>query len=1453
MRTALRYFLVLSLIQFCFSASVIAQITADFNADVNSGCAPLEVHFTNLSSAGPGYVYRWDLGDGTISDAVNPQTIYLEEGVYAVSLTVTYGEDSETVVKEAFITVHQQPSVSFGLEGAEIGCVPFAVQLNNMTIDPEGGALSYTWSFGDGTRSSEVNPDHTYLIAGLFDVTLVAENEFGCVSTATVPGLVNAVKPQASFGVDASYSCDGILEVGFTNTSNARPGFTSSWNFGDGSGSTEPEPSHLYEAVGNYSVTLTVTDDIGCQASVTRANLIQVTKTRASFTTPKTVICPGENIRFTNTSTSADTYRWRFGDGTTSTAVSPQKNFRDPGEYEVWLIAGNGTCTDSVRQVITVEHVEALFDVGEDFYCELPAVVKYINQSVGADFYEWRFGSGTVSTQASPVQTIGEGFPFSDGNVVFSDTLVVYSSSGCSDTYVKQNAVTINMPKVAMTPAGSAAQLSGCVPMNITFSDKSTYNTTEDAIVSRMWSVNGGPWQEGSSINVNVVEAAKVPVVLRVITEKGCEHTNVEYINAGDKVNVDFNRVGNYERCASETVMFEITSPEPALRTSEVWDYGDGTNPPFPVPFHNYAKTGVMNVSLTIYNNGCPTKVTRNNLLRILGPLATMEGKSDCNDPMLYNFTATVEEASSYQWDFGDGSPLVTNTLTPSHRYTSSGTYVVRFTAFNNNTGCQFSVVKEVYARQLNADFSLNAAYLCHGETLTLSGASSVDNSPFSVGNQTVRYLWLFETEGKTEGAMGDLVHRFETPGLNKVSLVVQDANGCRDTLTRTINVFQPEPDFSVNYELGCMPVTFSFTDQSKSEAPLTSWSWNFGDGATATTQNPSHDYTTYQTFDVSLKVTDSYGCSNTVLKKNAVRVIRPDASFVASKTGLCIGDTISVRDNSESRIVQYLWELSDGRSFTDSVPTINFANAGLYSLSLFIKDDHGCEETAFVENFFSVQEPPVADFTADITESNCYPLVVQFQDLSQTPNPGSWTWVFGENENRSEVQNPFFIYNRPGLHDVTLISRTSNGCADTIVKKEYIHVGGPYAEIDVADAVCRGQEVVFRAIKLQNVHDISWSFGDGYSDAGTTETAHTYTRSDVYKPVLFLRSDDKNTCNKAIVGNVVVHDLQATFAFDGGIDSGCVPFTPPLINNTLNADSYTWLQGNGGSSQEALPQLTYNQAGSYTLTLFAHYTPLGCVDSAKAAVTVFPLPEIDTSPDTLICLGDQLVLRADGGIEYLWSPALSLDNAAAATTVARPVFDTDYTVTVTDHNSCVDSAKVVVLVQQHPVVWLSDTTLIIGEELYMDLSDPEIGKYQWSPADNISCSTCPDPVFKAMETTAYSVAVTDVNECFTLSYPFNLTVEKKYSVDVPLAFTPNGDGINDKVFVKGWGLRELVMFRIFNRFGQVVYESTDIKEGWDGVYDGVPQPVETYTYIVRVRTEADEVLEKSGTLRLIR
>lgn len=197
---------------FLFSWGVSAQMNVGFTADVVSGCAPLQVVFNNTSDAGPGYSYSWDLGNGSISTAAHPQTIYVGEGAYTVSLTVTNAAGFETLVKEDFIVVHNQPVVAFALLSDTIGCAPYAVTFENNTVDPEGAALTYTWSFGDGTRSSEVNPSHTYEPAGDFDVTLVAENAFGCASSSTLPQLVHVLKPQAVFGVDPFYACTGELE-----------------------------------------------------------------------------------------------------------------------------------------------------------------------------------------------------------------------------------------------------------------------------------------------------------------------------------------------------------------------------------------------------------------------------------------------------------------------------------------------------------------------------------------------------------------------------------------------------------------------------------------------------------------------------------------------------------------------------------------------------------------------------------------------------------------------------------------------------------------------------------------------------------------------------------------------------------------------------------------------------------------------------------------------------------------------------------------------------------------------------------------------------------------------------------------------------------------------------------------------------------------------------------------
>lgn len=308
-----------------------AQLQADFSASPTTGCAPLRVSFSNLSPTGSGYSYEWDFGNGSVSTASNPNTVYVNPGSYTVTLRVQYGGETVSTTKENFIVVGALPEVAFELLSDTIGCGPYTVNFNNLSSDPQASELTYSWSFGDGNGSSLENPEHTYGPAGDFDVTLVAENALGCRSSATEPALVHVLRPRAILGVDPATSCSGELEAQFANNSLARSGFTSLWDFGDGTTSTEHAPLHHYIGEGNYSVALTVTDDIGCSSTVRRENLISVVETKADFTMSATTICPRQSVRFTNTSAHADNFLWRFGDGSTSRSASIQKSYLEPG------------------------------------------------------------------------------------------------------------------------------------------------------------------------------------------------------------------------------------------------------------------------------------------------------------------------------------------------------------------------------------------------------------------------------------------------------------------------------------------------------------------------------------------------------------------------------------------------------------------------------------------------------------------------------------------------------------------------------------------------------------------------------------------------------------------------------------------------------------------------------------------------------------------------------------------------------------------------------------------------------------------------------------------------------------------------------------------------------------------------------------------------------------------
>ncbi|SKB92460.1 gliding motility-associated C-terminal domain-containing protein [Alkalitalea saponilacus] len=1443
---------ILAALIICWSFSS-AQITPAFSVDLSEGCSPLSVQFTNLSDPLENSTFEWDFGNGSFSTAPHPTANYTNVGQYTVTLVVRHGGETETLIMENFITVHAEPVVSFEIVGDTIGCVPFQVEFVNQSLN--SSEINFTWSFGDGNLSYDENPVNTYLPTGVFDVTLLAVNEHGCSNSYVIEEAVEVVQPKAAFGIDKVQSCEGELLVHLNNLSNARQGFTSFWDFGDGNQSEELSPDHLFQNPGEYSIKLVITDDIGCKDSVIRQNLVSIVKTEALFSVESEVACIGENIRFTNNSNHANNFLWRFGDGTTSQSQNPLKSFSEPGDYEVWLIADNGVCIDSTMLAINIEEVVAHFSVPDNFACQLPVIINYQNLSTNAESYEWRFGNGQVSIQQNP--SVEYTSAMMGGRLLrsFTDTLVVTSSAGCQDVFFKENSVIVHLPDVQMSPGrgGNSGALNGCAPMTLQFQDRTNYITTRDDIVSWKWNVGDLQDQLGESIDVHIETGERTPVTLTVTTHRGCVHSATEYVNAGVEVDVQFSRVGDYSRCASEMILFEITSPPVSMRTREVWDFGDDSEQFFPIPAHNYTDIGQMDVSLTVFNNGCPSKRILNNHLNILGPYAEFSVITNCENPYSYQFESSIKDATSYYWDFGDGSPFVSNVPNPVHNYSQSGNYVVRLVTENSVTGCEFIATREVYARKIRSDFELVSGLPCRKTALTFDGSASEDLSPFLHNNQTIRYLWKIEEEGVSIGSMSpDFVHEFKNTGENNLLLIVRDANGCIDTMHHTIRIYEPQPDFEASHETGCMPVVFGFVDQTESESPIVSWLWSFGDGESSVDQNPYHEYNEFGSYSVALEVTDEIGCIKSINKKQAVQAIFPEALFEAEGNLGCVGDTVNLFDISPGNIVSYRWEISDGRVSTDAEPDFTFLEPGYFSVNLDVVDVHGCEASLFAENFIHIQSPPVAAFEADVLSSNCYPLVVQFHDLSETEYQGTWEWQFGVGGSRSFLQNPYYIYNRPGEFDVRLIARTTYGCADTIILHEYIDVGGPYAEISVADTVCLRTEVFFSAVEINDVYDIRWDFGDGYSANGEA-VSHSYTQpGDVY-PIMIIRSDAENTCNIAIRDTIHVMDVRAHFSILENTQTGCVPWQVILNNQSHNSNWWRWDFGNDSVSDEESPIANYHEAGFYRIKLVAGHD-FGCTDTLiMDDIVIYPLPLVETNPDVVLCEGDVTTLFASGGAAYQWTPSESLVNPDEAVTEASPSVTTWYRVDVIDENGCENFATTEIVVQHPPVVSIIDTTLIVGETIQFDLFQDEILRYEWSPAANISCADCPDPVFKALESMNYHLAVTDTSECFTVTFPFNLTVQRIYSVDLPGAFIPGMEGENSKVFVKGWGIKELVSLKIYNRFGQLVFESNNIEQGWDGEFKGQPLPSETYSYSVQVLTYDNAVLNKTGTIKLIR
>ncbi len=1337
-----------------FSLGSKSQITAKFSATPVNGCAPLLVRFTDQSTGNPSS-WKWDLGNGTISYLQNPSVSYFNPGYYTIKLVVKNGADSDSIVKTQFINVSGRPNVQF-TANITAGCSPLPVQFTDQSIGGSDSISTWQWDFGDGFSSNQKNPLHIYTTSGIYNATLRVFNSKGCLNT-----LSKAQYIRIHAGVTANFSnsvpkvCSAPVTINFNNLSSGTGALTYKWLFGDGAGSNLPNPSHTYNTPGSYTVKLITTNASGCSDTLIKANAFTVGNVSPAFISKDTV-CVGTPLVITNSSNPIPfSVTWRFGDGTSSTEISPVKLYSIPGNYPIKLIANFGSCLDSTFKTITViPKPVAAFATGDSTNCRFPFAVNFTNNSIDAASYQWDFGDNTTSTSANPSHTYN-----SYGE--FTVQLVVTGSNGCTDTIRKINAIRINKPVVVLRNLPD----SGCLPFTKYFTGTIT---APDPVTNYLWDFGDGATSANATPTHTFTSPGIFTIKLMITTAGGCMDT-ATMIRGIVTNNMPVAIMNATPRDACAHIPIEFSDVSTGNVINWLWDFGDGSKSTLQNPKHVYNDTGYYDVQLIVWNSGCTDTLINKNYIHVKPPIARFSASYDCSMPMERVFTNRSIGADEWNWDFGDGK--TSTQFSPVHTYDLPGSYTVFLQVRNHATGCDFTTKLPIDVLIEKATFHASDTIVCKGTNITFStnlSLSFIKSFEWDFGDGVV-----INTTSSNAAT-----HAYTAAGTYSVRLIITDILGCRDTLIKStyIRVDGPTAKFTSSVPGTCLDSLVIFTDASVSDNshPLQSWTWNYGDGKTEILTAPptQHTYSTSGAYIVRLKVTDSKGCADSFAISTALIISKPAAQFTPLNLATCPSKQVGFSNQSTGPGLRYLWNFGDDSTSTLSNPVHSYLADGTYSIKLMVTDQYGCKDSITRPGIISVVTP-VANFSMTDSFSICPPLIVQFTNLSTGGD--SQNWDFGDNSSTSIFQ-PSHLYNYPGNYTVTLTVTGKGGCISVMKKK--IVVNGPRGTFRYDPLVgCNPTTIHFEASTLGRTSFI-WDFNDG-STVATTDSviSHTYSTPGFYLPKMILL--DSNGCQVPILGKdtIKIYGINAKFNLSDMpvCDSGTVSFIDSSISNDI-ITGYTWSMGDGKTSTLPNPQHKYISTGVYHPKLIVK-TLNGCLDTMKSPipVKVVASPQINISgtpngcsPLKVTLLGienvpDTSSLKWDwtfgnGNISHLQNPAIQNYLTAGIYTTS---------LVVTNSSGCKDTATKIIEAFSIPAVDAGQDTTICNR-VGIILKPTGAANYNWSPSAGLSCINCANPVATPDSAKIYIVKGTSLQGCSAIDsilvkvqYPFKIKYNK--------------------------------------------------------------------------------------------
>lgn len=1240
------------------------------------------------------------------------------------------------------------------------------------------------------------------------------------------------------------------------------------WSFGDGNSSELQFPEHIYINAGDYLVELF---EVEGGFKIGEINIEVYQKPIISFNASTLVGCTPLTVNFTS-SVSTDprlgnqSYLWSFGDGAKSNDKNPSYTYTNPGLMSVSLevtteIEGCET-TELKTEYILVEGPIAAFEIDKIYSCTFPVEININTAGTfsSENVYLWDFGDGQSSSEFAPQSITYE----SEGLFIISQT--VTSPEGCSSTF--KDTVLVGSPPLELDVPSIACQKDSIVLAHNIFAEFLDWDLPKGVALQDKESITDEPLiriDEGGVYTFNLTayfdeNCASDTSFQITIEEPYAGFTIDPEISCADPITVSLDAIND------DYKTYTWNGVEDGSQST--FTYDDPPRDSFYLHFEN-----LISVELIVETeNGCTDTIVNRFIQRIPDAIFLPDVIVGCA-PLEVKFedlSESYETIINWHYTFGNGDEAsYSNSLQHEYTFTEPGTYCVKLD-IENSAGCRDTSVCTWIRVLPNLGIELGGPErgFCIGDEfkieMPIGTEIPIDGWQVEIKDLSFSHCWLDDSAIFTINA---------EPGVYELNYVIP-TGPCQGLVGPLDLLVVNGANSLIGYEFDCSdPTLVHFRNKGQGATRVL---WNFDGLGMSTDSITSFRFPASGDYLITLEVENEPSMCDPHFSQKLIKIRDVKAEFTVPDV-LCDKSPIlfdaSTSENVDGNCQNaYTWLFPETRPRTIGSPFIRqLLPAGESEVTLIARDVNGCRDT-ITKTVSSYGITANFDQSVDFF---CEGGEIQFMDLSFSDTSiVSWNWDFGIDDPNAtaNVQNPTFTYDMIDTSFYTIVLEIENavGCKAQAVK--IIRTYEIDSEIiDPLDGICTGTpfELLATDFKEQGSYlDFSWDMGNGETIEGINPM-YTYNEAGNFQIILTYTEAQSGCIGMDTIDFLVADLSQANFTTNvDGISPLCHPQIIEFTNGTDStaATNFLWSFGEGSQSFLHNPVFSYGR-GTYEVTLTNNV--LGCESATTQSFTLVGPEGFIEADKTEICVGEEVTFTLSDTIDvssWVWDFGDGNTLSGNENPVSH-VFDQfpedgefEACVVLSSEDTGCEFFNCIPINIGDVKADFEGVALGYCEGLASFENNSEgAASYVWQFGDG-NTSNEENPNHNYGNTGNYTVTLiaTDAEQFCTDEFSQEITLAALAEFGLfPNVFSPNNDGRNDffniVVEEEFQEFMEVVTFKIFNRWGELIYNNETPSQGWDGRKENIPSPAEVYAYFIEVNIQNCNTIQMKGNVTLIR